>query len=149
MNLGQTVFYALTAEDALKMNDRRKDAHSSNYMKDRTGEGPGAVMHYGDTLTAGMLLPAEVVRMYSIAEREQELGVALSSSEYATPAWKCKTFACADIQVKLPGNDHLFVRRAEIDHSPRGLMDSPFGVSITLQPANGKFTVCLPASLIE
>jgi hypothetical protein len=140
--IGQTVFYRLTFGEAAKVNKWREEGD-----KFRAVAGPenpvGLIVHFGDPVKGGELLPAEVVRIYSALERTHIDPDFSASSEVFQ-----KTFSgIADLRIHLPGNDVLWVPCAHIDlecqsHTGKGL-------GVTMLPKYGKFTTVPPAELLD
>ena len=66
LTLGRTVLYTLAEEDAVKINKRRDDykAHQAKYPG---YEGDGSICHVGNTVRAGDVFPATVVRVFEQA----------------------------------------------------------------------------------
>ena len=163
MNIGDRVFYRMSREDAGKVNQLRLDY--KNYLGliqrhreamlakfpdlsgtdlellDDAGDHSGFQPHIGDMVTVGMLLPADVVLCYSIAELGDENLIVHD----ADPK---KIFSgVADLRVLLPGNDVLWVPRAMEDDSPEPQEGRGYGV--TSLPKHGMFTTNQPASLVR
>lgn len=153
---GQTVFYRLTYKNAAAVNKRRED--SKDFMKlireipeDMSDEmtllwsrlyESGYQWHYGDLVKGGELLPATVVRAYSV----YEMGTKDPNGDN-TEGWSRKAFSgIADLRVLLPGNDILWVPGARKEDT--GTSHTGKGQGITLMPSFGKFTTAVPATLI-
>jgi hypothetical protein len=138
MMVGQTVWYRISDEDVEQIGRRRMDAINSHFLVDQTGAGSGAVMHFGDKVERGELLPAEVVRIYSHAD--------LGTQDEIFPELAATTFGGkADIRVKLPGSDILYVPKASMG-TDRG-QTVKYGLGKTHLPPLGTFTVVAPAEL--
>lgn len=152
MIIGQTVWYRISEDDAVKTNKRRDDADSFMDYLLQLGSmteplesfllNPGFVRHYGPDLEAGTLLPATVVKAYSVYEYDPE--------EEEDISWAKKTFSgVADIQVHLPGNDILWVEQALEDRTPTDFEQIYPGAPVTVLPAPGLFTCSSPADLLN
>lgn len=149
MYLGQTVFYALSEEDI-------QQAYHFRSTFDIPGVyDPFAALH-GPELVIGMLLPAEVVQMYCVQQREDELGHPLAGSQFRdlSATAKLRQLACVDLKVALPGNDWLWAPRVEKDLNatgtpPKSAPSAAYGVGHTLYPEPGKFTTNSPALLLD
>lgn len=139
MNIGSTVWYRLTEEDAEKVNRWRNTA--SKYRSSKGFCSTGCQEHFGNRVNAGELLPATVVRCYSAAAMGHEV--------YGFPAAPdaVKDFSgVAGIRVLLPGNDVLYVPKAKMDMNP--VSDETMGHGVTSLPAHGMFTASIPAPLL-
>lgn len=58
--LGRTVLYRASADDAVVINKRRKDAHVSGVWRGETG----VIAHVGNEVVEGQLFPGTVVRVW-------------------------------------------------------------------------------------
>lgn len=150
MMIGQTVWYRISESDANNMNKRRGDMDDFLDHLLELGSlatsleayllNPGFIRHYGRDLTTGDLLPAIVIKPYSMADQSVKAG----------DDWAKKSFSgFADLQVHLPGNDLLWVPMAQEDKIPVEYVQLAPGSSITVLPAHGKFTCSSPAELIS
>lgn len=140
MNIGQTVFYRISREDAEAVNRRREPAS----LRLRTG----SQWHVGDTVEVGELLPACVVRCYSQAETgHDQFGDPVTTWEGSAGDINMFFSGIADIRVILPGNDVLYVHHAAEDMSPL-FSPSGKGHGNTALPDFGKFTQSSPGSLL-
>lgn len=79
---GRIVQYTLSEQDALSINKRRKDAHTSGIAATESG----AVVHFGNGVSAGDTYPMVIVRCWGSTEESSING-----------------------QVLLDGNDTLWV----------------------------------------
>lgn len=61
---GRIVEYTLNAQDAEAINKRRRDARDSNIA----GQNSGAVVHFGNSVSAGETYPMVVVRTWGATE---------------------------------------------------------------------------------
>lgn len=168
MNIGQTVFYRLSAQDAEKVNKQRKDAlefhkklahalehmpHSSYAMELEIFVpllGSGYQRHHGLPVEEGMLLPAEVVICYTAAEKGyvgdgRDTPIPLDEEE-AKKQLSQDFSGVAALRVSLPGNDVLFVPEAVEDINPE--IERERGCGITAIPKMGMFTTAVPADLL-
>lgn len=141
MIIGQTVFYRLTYSQSEKVNGWR--VAGKNFLDSAGDESPvGFVIHVGEPVRGGELLPAVVVRAYNAVERPH------IDPDFGAPEQACKNVfsGVADLRVLLPGNDILWVPDAHLDmecmaHTGRG-------IGATMLPKMGKFTTTAPAELV-
>ncbi|WP_369042182.1 hypothetical protein [Streptomyces sp. Midd1] len=59
--IGRTVHYRASADDAARINKRRKDAYNSGAY----GEEDGTIVHVGNDVAEGQVFPAVIVRVWS------------------------------------------------------------------------------------
>lgn len=117
-------------------------------MKDRVGEHPGAVMHVGDVVKEGEVFPAVVVKPYS---QKEWVDMFRPGNKIRTPDPAAHRYFSghADIRVLLPGNDDLWVPRAQWDENPtRAEGDGKDLGFVTVVPLCGLFTTVSPPPLI-
>jgi hypothetical protein len=169
VNIGQTVFYRLSAEDAEKVNKRREDAEFFHRKLSEAAEykggafsahtieglvpllGSGYQQHHGLPVTEEMLLPAEVVICYTAAEKGyvgdgRDTPIPLDEEE-AKKQLSQDFSGMAALRVSLPGNDVLFVPEAVEDINPE--IERGRGCGITAMPKPGMFTTAVPADLLS
>lgn len=142
MTPGMTVFYRLSEENVADINFSR--SRVSIMTQDKDGNTVNVIHHifHGKTVHAGMLLPAEVMYAYSVAEH-----VPADPDSGGPLEWARKAFSgYADLRVKLPGNDTLWVPEAEEDTNCKPSYSR--GQGVTSVPGYGKFTRSTPAPLI-
>lgn len=141
MQIGQTVYYRVSAEDAEKVNRRRSHALASLSKHQRKSD--GTQIHFGMEIETGQLLPATVVVAYSAEQKGFARG-----HDYVSGTDRSLSFSgVADIRVLLPGNDVLFVQNAVEDTNC--LVDDSMGHGITALPGYGMFTQSQPAPLLS
>lgn len=137
---GMTVFYRLKHSEADKVNRWR--AEGKSFREAAGEENTGLIVHCGDEVKGGMLLPATVIHAYSIAERGTD-----DPSVDNTEGWARRAFSgIADLKVNLPGNDFLWVPGAKLDRTPQS--QTGRGSGITAMPAFGMFVTTPPAQLV-
>lgn len=83
-SIGRIVVYRLGEADAATMNKRRSDAHNSGFAREETG----AVVHTGNSLSAGQEFPMIITRVWDAEPTEASI---------------------VQGQVLLDGNDQLWV----------------------------------------
>lgn len=132
MNIGDTVWYRITNNDIIRVYAARE---SASQVRTWDNGIQGWVSAFdGDKLSAGELLPAQVVRMYTHTD--------LGTKDEFFPELASTTFGgVADIRVSLPGSDVLYIRRAEMDMTNG---ESQNGSYI---PPVGKFSIVGPKEL--
>ena len=141
MQIGQTVYYRVSAEDAEKVNRRRSHALASLSKHQRKSD--GTQIHFGMEIETGQLLPATVVVAYNAHDKGYHGG-----REHIDGTDTRFNFSgVADIRVLLPGNDVLFVQNAVEDTNC--LVDDSMGHGITALPGYGMFTQSQPAPLLS
>lgn len=140
MQIGQQVYYRVSAKDAEKVNRWRRRA-AGNLVQHQQ-EDNGKQIHFGMEIETGQLLPATVVVAYNAEQK----GFARGHDYISGTDRKLSFSGVADIRVLLPGNDVLFVPGAVEDKSPSISYD--FGHGITALPDYGMFTQCQPAELL-
>lgn len=154
---GMTVFYRLKHSEAEKVNKRRADAEKFRKMMAGLTDFQldidvvdilkeflvsGYVVHYGEEVKGGVLLPAQVIRAYSVTERGTN-----DPDSGGPQSWANKAFSgIADLKVSLPGNDFLWVPQAKMDRAPRSHTGT--GQGVTAMPDYGMFVTTPPAQLI-
>lgn len=156
MQMGQTVYYRLSKQDAENVNKRReysRDFHNQlkqlGMYEDHVSQRllaftvSGYVCHMGTPVLEGELLPAHVVVCYSA----QDLGHDQYGEPYDKPDAYQQFSGVADIRVLLPGSDVLYVPRAKEDMIPTAA-EGRHGHGITALPAPGKFVQSVPAPLL-
>lgn len=169
---GATVWYRVSDEDAEQIYKRRNDAEEFfQRLADIRENFPGAhwmdspdlmailipvldsgfQRHFGDVVGPDELLPAEVVRCYTLEEMDpqhnglKEWGFDFDEHHYSQAhlMWS----GIADIRVSLPGNDVLYVSQAAVDRNCTPSQGRGHG--ITSLPAQGRFTTMAPAELLQ
>lgn len=142
MNIGQTVWYRLDDDDADGMNERREELAGALNV-------PGYIARIGAHLEPGMLLPAEVVACYTVQEAVERLHPDDVDNLYDPEDLRQPhiTFSgFADIRVKLPGNDTLWLPWTQQDRQCKAVQGRGHGT--TSMPRKGLFTTSAPAELL-
>jgi len=141
--MGQTVFYRLSEQDTFHVRNQRELEADLEVFDGTTKARP----FHGDPVEIGQLLPAEVVRAYSEFEAANNFH---TSNKLTLDILSRRNFSgFADIRVKLPGNDVLWVPRAERDENPvLAKEELQYGIGKLVLPDFGKFMVVMPPSLI-
>jgi hypothetical protein len=138
---GQTVYYRLSEENFADVNHQRDMKATVLTMYDGIEH---VHIFHGAPVSIGMVLPAEVVRCYSQYAYDR-----LIHPRTVSTRSKKHFSGFADIRVKLPGNDILWVPLAEMDDNPKKDGElGEHGVGYLTVPEVGKFTVVMPAPLI-
>lgn len=142
---GQKVWYRLTEENVQDVNFSRSLRALSKHETGPTDPiiKPDHPIFHGIPVEDGQIFPAEVIRCYSLYERDTDL----HGSEDAIE-WTKRTFSgVADLKVSLPGNDFLYVPKALEDKNSKEF--STNGNGVTVIPERGKFTCSSPAELLS
>lgn len=140
MQIGQQVYYRVSAEDAERVNRRRSHAMAS--LTEHQQKSDGTQLHFGMEIETGQLLPATVVAAYSAEQKGFARG-----HDYISGTDRNLSFSgVADIRVLLPGNDVLFVPGAVEDNSCT--VNHSMGHGVTALPDYGMFTQSVPAPLL-
>jgi hypothetical protein len=146
VNIGQTVWYALSLNQARKVNAWRCKPILG---EDRQGETPNVIVHLGEPVSDTMLLPAEVVACYTVEEallrlRPDDADNLYDAEDLRQPHITFSGFA--DIRVKLPGNDTLWLPWTQQDRQCKAVQGRGHGT--TSMPREGLFTTSAPAELL-
>lgn len=141
---GQTVYYRLTEENYGDI-IRQRELVVSVQVFDGMSQ---TRFFHGAPVSIGQVLAAEVVNAYSKYDYARLIHPYAKKTSM-DPNDKKYFSGYADIRVKLPGNDTLWVPLAQLDENPKpkGEIGS-FGVGLLVVPEIGKFTVVLPPPLI-
>lgn len=133
MMIGQTVWYRVSQSDVYRVfiqRERIRVFGEAGWDDEVTTE--MYEVNHGDAVTAGELLPADVIRIYS----HQDLG----TQDDIFPELAHSTFGgVADIRVKLPGNDDLYLPKARMDNETGQTVK--YGVGTMYLPPHGTFTI--------
>lgn len=140
MQIGQQVYYRVSAEDAEKVNRWRRRAVGN--LVHHQQEDNGKQIHFGMEIETGQLLPATVVVAYSARATKRAEG--FEHIPGTNPELSFSGYA--DIRVLLPGNDVLFVPGAVEDKNCK--VNYSMGHGVTALPDYGMFTQSVPASLL-
>ena len=133
MMIGQTVWYRVSDADLSEIflqRERIRVFGGGGYDDPVTTE--LYAVNQGDPVKTGELLPADVIRIYSHLE--------LGTQDDIFPELAHSTFGgVADIRVKLPGNDDLYVPKARMDNESGQTVK--YGVGTMYLPPHGTFTI--------
>lgn len=147
MNIGQTVFYRLDDDDVeavTKLRDATVVIHENTEWPEYVN------LLYGSQIKAGDLLPAEVVACYTVEEAISRLHPGDTYNLYNAEDRRQPhiTFSgFADIRVKLPGNDILWLPWVQQDRQCKAVQGRGHGT--TALPQKGLFTTSAPAELLS
>lgn len=146
MNIGQTVWYRLDEDDAEAVRRLR----SVEIVVHGETDFPEVVNPlYGNEVHDGDMLPAEVVACYTVEEAVLRLHPDDAENLYDPEDRRHPhiTFSgFADLRVKLPGNDTLWLPWAQQDRNCKAVQGRGHGVTST--PRKGLFTTSAPAELL-
>jgi hypothetical protein len=146
---GQTVYYRLTDQDAIDIEISRRAVAPALYDGDNMVTIPPRHVFHGAPVEADGMLPAEIVTVYS--EFDAKSGFKCDKVPFSEPDKRSHRLfsGVADIRVKLPGNDVLWVPRAQWDPNPViAKYSESYGVGNYVIPKPGLFTVVQPPSLL-
>jgi hypothetical protein len=147
VNIGQTVFYRLDDDDIEAVRRLRRGV--TTFDNEGFAFAEAVNLLYGSEIKEGDLLPAEVVACYTVEEavlklHQDDVDNLYDAEDRRQPHITFSGFA--DIRVKLPGNDILWLPWAQQDRQCKAVQGRGHGT--TALPQKGLFTTSVPAELL-